>query len=413
MATRTTSPASWTSPPKPADEADRLVRLHQLNVLDSPPEAEFDQIVALASKVCGTTVSLVSLIDADRQWFKARLGLDLQETSRDLSFCAYAILGKDLLVVPDATRDERFAENPLVTGPAGVRFYAGAPLVTSDGFALGTLCVVDGEPHRLSFDQLQALRALARQVTAQLELRHFAAVFNQVSHSRAEADRRVDELVTLVDAQLRGPLTDVRAYLDHLAAGGELEPEVAARAATAVQDHAVGLRTLVDDVLAVVGVDDGATLRMRRLDLSRLTTRAVEAVRPIAHAKGIWIVHQSGPELPVLVDPIRLEQALGHLLFAAVKYTPDGGRIQVATGAESGPAVRIEDLDAPDGAHPHLFEHLHRVISRGEDPEGTDRGLTVTKQILDIHHATLTMSDRPGEGTSLHVVFPAAPELVS
>src|SRR5919107_4963489 len=144
--------------PLPANETDRIAALYALGVLDSAPEKDFDDIVALASHVCDVPMSLVSLIDTDRQWFKARIGTDLTETSRELSFCAHAILGKDLLVVPDARQDARFADNPAVTVDGGVRFYAGAPLVTTEGFGLGTLCVVDSEPRRLGVEKLQALR---------------------------------------------------------------------------------------------------------------------------------------------------------------------------------------------------------------------------------------------------------------
>src|ERR1044071_9710501 len=115
--------------PLPSNETDRLAALYALGVLDTEAEKDFDDIVALASNVCGVPMSLVSLIDTDRHWFKARVGSDLTETTRDMSFCAHAILGKDLLVVPDAMEDARFADNPAVQGKGGIRFYAGAPLV--------------------------------------------------------------------------------------------------------------------------------------------------------------------------------------------------------------------------------------------------------------------------------------------
>ena len=127
--------------PLPTNEADRLAALYELDILDSAPEKDFDDIVALASSVCGVPMSMVTLIDADRQWFKARVGTDLTETPRDLSLCSHAILGKDLMVVPDTAEDPRLANHPAVIGGQGVRFCAWAPLITSDGFALGTLCV--------------------------------------------------------------------------------------------------------------------------------------------------------------------------------------------------------------------------------------------------------------------------------
>ncbi|HWH00191.1 MAG TPA: GAF domain-containing sensor histidine kinase [Pilimelia sp.] len=394
-------------PPEPADEPARLRALHELNVLDTPPEPDFDHIVALAARICGVPMSLVSLVDADRQWFKARLGVDQAEVSRDASFCAYAILGRDLMVVPDATRDARFADNPAVTVNPGVRFYAGAPLVTTDGYPLGTLCVVDAEPRRLTVDQLRALRALARQVTAQLELRHLATTLRRASDRLHAFERRIDDFAGLAAGELRAPLTGVRAYLARLAGGEEPDPDLAEAVRAAARRHAPALSRLVDDLLMVAGAEGEPGLRMRQVDLTRLTERAVQAVRPIANAKQVWMLHQPGPDLPVLADPVRLEQALMHLLFAAVKYTPEGGRVQVATEVEAGPAVRVEDLDSPDGARPDLFEHFYYgAIAQPPGTAGPDQGLAVTKQILDVHHATLALSDRPGKGTSLHVVFP-------
>ena len=156
----------------PLQETERLRALHDYDVLDTPPEPAFDELAALAARICGTPISLVTFIDRDRQWFKARHGVDLAETPRDVSFCAHAVARPDeLLIVPDATLDPRFAANPFVTGDPGVRFYAGVPLCTLAGQALGTLCVIDRQPRTLSPNQLEALRVLGRQVVAQLELR--------------------------------------------------------------------------------------------------------------------------------------------------------------------------------------------------------------------------------------------------
>jgi signal transduction histidine kinase len=397
--------------PLPVNETERLATLYGLNVLDSPPEKDFDDIVALAAAVCGVPMSLVSLIDTDRQWFKASVGTDLVETSRDLSFCAHAILGRDLLVVPDARQDPRFADNPAVAREGGVRFYAGAPLVTTDGYALGTLCVVDSRPRRLDVEQLQALRALARQVTSQLELRRYAVALANTTARLQELERRKDELAALVGGELRAPLRLMDAYLDGLGRTGHHDLEAADLVGRAAAAHVRGLRDLLDHLLRMAEAGSGAdSLHMREIDLTRLTQRAVEAVRPIAATKQIWILNQAGgPSLPIIADPVRLEQVLMHLLFAAVKYTPPGGRVRVGTEIESGPAVRLDDMDLADGVRPDLFPHLYYgAIANPSDAAGPDRGLAVAKRILDAHHATVALSDRPGDGTSLHVVFPHA-----
>ncbi|MBL7714432.1 MAG: PAS domain S-box protein [Bdellovibrionales bacterium] len=157
------------SPKKPKNEAQRLKALQALNILDTLPEPDFDEITFLASQICGTPVALISLVDENRQWFKSKWGLSGDETARDVSFCGHAILESSPLVVADAKQDARFSDNPLVTGEPHVQFYAGAPLLSPDGFAIGTVCVIDSKPKNLSQDQVRALQTLSKQVTRILE----------------------------------------------------------------------------------------------------------------------------------------------------------------------------------------------------------------------------------------------------
>ncbi len=181
--------------PLPPNEAGRLSALRRYDVLDTQPEPAFDDLTRLAAQICGTPISLITLLDESRQWFKSRTGLDTLETPRDVSFCSHTILQSDLLVVEDASGDDRFADNPLVASAAGFRFYAGIPLVTPDGFALGTLCVIDRQPRRLTSLQAGALSTLSRQVMTQLELRrHLAELARTVDqHQRTEERLRISE----------------------------------------------------------------------------------------------------------------------------------------------------------------------------------------------------------------------------
>jgi PAS domain S-box-containing protein len=174
------------------NEEARLAALQQYNILDTAPEQDYDDFTCLASMICGTPVSLISLIDSDRQWFKSRIGFDQPETTREVSFCARAIHDTSVYIVPDASKHAEFADNPLVTGGPHIRFYAGAPLVTPEGQAIGTLCVIDNKPRELTQEQKDALQSLARQVMAQLELRRSVSKLEKAS----EEQRRTMEALS-------------------------------------------------------------------------------------------------------------------------------------------------------------------------------------------------------------------------
>src|SRR6516164_9783947 len=186
--------------PLPENEAVRLAALRSLGILDSEPELAYDELCSLAAHICQTPIALISLVDESRQWFKSRVGWTAGETPREVAFCAHTILQPDLLVVPDASADQRFANNPLVTSPPRIRFYAGAPLVTAEGHALGTLCVIDHKPRELTAEQTRALRALGHQVVAQLRLRKQLAEQIRINAEREHAEaelRKANERVAL------------------------------------------------------------------------------------------------------------------------------------------------------------------------------------------------------------------------
>jgi GAF domain-containing protein len=209
------------SAPIAKNEKHRLKVLWQYSVLDTVPEEIFDDLTELAARICEAPIALITLVDKTRQWFKSKVGIDIKETSRDISFCAHAIKQPELFIIADATKDARFARNPLVTSEPKVRFYAGAPLVSPDGYALGTLCVIDKVPRELRPHQEQSLRILARHVMSQLELRRRALELAEVNRAR---DRIQQDL-----EQARSELADALAELRRRKKAEAAQPRVSAK----------------------------------------------------------------------------------------------------------------------------------------------------------------------------------------
>ena len=187
-------------PATPADEPARLQCLLTTNLLDSTPDERFDRITRLAQNYFNVPITMVSLVDKERQWFKSKLGTDMNETPRDVSFCGHAILGSDVFLIPDAHTDERFADNPLVVGPPNISFYAGIPLAGYDGSKIGTLCIVDTSPRNLSSDEIAVMRDLADCVEAEIALIH-------AKQTATKLTEREERLRAVIEAIGDGELT--------------------------------------------------------------------------------------------------------------------------------------------------------------------------------------------------------------
>lgn len=197
-------------PPIPENESQRLEALKSYQILDTLPEQGFDEITLIASEICQTPISLVSLIDNDRQWFKSNKGLEVSQTPKELAFCAHAILEPEkVMIVKDAYNDERFADNPLVTGNPKVIFYTGVPLINPEGYALGTLCVIDHKARELNNTQILALKALANQVVAQLELKKKVTELNVAKLQLEEANQYLEKFAVMAAHDIRNPLTNI------------------------------------------------------------------------------------------------------------------------------------------------------------------------------------------------------------
>ena len=190
--------------PALSTDAARLAALDRYAILDTDPEQSFDDLVILASYICKTPIALLSLLDDHRQWFKSTVGVQVRETPLEMSICAHAIKQEDLFIVPDTLQDTRFRENPMVVGEPHIRFYAGAPLINEDGFALGTLCVLDRQPRELDLEQKQALKSLRQLALKQMELRRNLQLLKDALNDRTrEEHARELELKRLEEKLVR------------------------------------------------------------------------------------------------------------------------------------------------------------------------------------------------------------------
>ncbi|MEA2323434.1 MAG: hypothetical protein QOD81_3284 [Solirubrobacteraceae bacterium] len=393
-------------PPRPFRELERLTALRSYELMDTPPEDVFDDLTALAAQICGTPVSLVTLIDAERQFYKSRVGVDGTETPRDSSFCAHAINDDGLFVVPDATRDPRFSNNPDVVGGLGIRFYAGAPLVTPDGLGIGTLCVIDRVPRDLTPEQERSLRALSRAVMAHIELRRQNARLRDL-------DRLKDHFVAVISHELRTPLTSIRGYLELLLAGDAGALNDTQRRFVGVADRNAGrLERLVGDLFFIARVDEGRVqIDATATDIAALAHEAVEAARPVAEAKDIALSVSAGAVPPLVGDPGRLAQMLDNLVSNAIKFTPAGGRVDLRVHAADG-AVTVEVQDTgtgiPASEIPLLFGRFYRAQSAMDDGiPGTGLGLGIAKAIAEAHGGIIAVQSTVGAGTRFTVKLPA------
>ena len=309
----------------PDHATERLDELRRYQILDTESELAYDDLVQLASYICETPIALISLVDADRQWFKARVGLETQETPIEQSFCAHAIAHSGLFIVPDAQADPRFAHNELVTGDPRIRFYAGAPLTTSQGYALGTICVIDVEPRELAPAQLQALEALSRQTIAQMELKLRVTELKKSKEALGVAhdglERRVAERTAELEQANRG-----------------LQAEIARRKAAesslqfqATHDELTGLanRSLLYEHLrrSMNECPPDQSLALLLLDLDRFK----EINDAFGHGYGDDVLRRLSPRLRKALGEAALIARLGGDEFAVVlKDTDEADALRMA-----------------------------------------------------------------------------------
>lgn len=390
------------------NEKARLEELDAYRVLDTPAEKAYDDITYLASQICEAPIALVSLVDKERQWFKSRVGLDATETSRDLAFCAHAINEPtELFVVGDASNDVRFAMNPLVTSDPNIRFYAGAPLTTASGNAMGTLCVIDRVPRQLDEQQTASLQALARMVVAHMELRR--------ARDRAEAADH-DKLLFLANMshEIRTPLNAILGLSEVISVEmlGPIGDDRYREYASDINESGEHLLALVDDILDLSRIEaNELTLDESIVRLDQPIEAAIRMLTLRAEDKGVRLHHDIPATLPkVRIDERRLRQVIINLVTNAIKFTPEGGGVSItaASSADGGIELKVSDdgigMSAADIEK--ALTPFGQVSNHASAELGNGLGLPITKRLVEAHQGVFELRSSPSKGTTVAITLP-------
>lgn len=394
----------------PENEFARLENLRHYNILDSDREQEYDDLTFIASQICGAPVSMISLIDKDRQWYKSTLGIDpgLQETGRDIAFCAHTILDpENPTVVKDMRNDERFSDNPFVAGDPRAVFYAGVPLLTSEGYALGTICVLDLQPRELTEEQLDALRRLSQQVVKLLELR-LALQQTETKHGQLEqAHNNLKEFCQLVAHDLKAPLRSIQQYTALLKDDHQNDlNEDGQKMLGTLGELSVDAKEMVQGVLRYSMAINSLENNKERVDLSALVETLNKRLQPSASC----CVEFVGPVRYLQTSPLAIEHILQNLIGNALKFGDKTETVVRVGCAKSGNKYEISVKDNGPGV---AQEEQKKIFSMfystavSKDEEGQGVGLTIVKRMAEMLGGTVCLSSAIGVGSVFTVSIEA------
>jgi signal transduction histidine kinase len=391
------------------DDEARLAALRSYQVLDRPRPVVLDDLTRLAATMFDTPMAAVSLIDRDRQWFAGSVGLSDAQTSIDVSFCRHVVPTRRPLIVPDATRDTRFADYPNVVGEPGIRFYAGAPIIDEDGHVLGAMCVIDDKPHEVSDRQVETLTTFAGQAAGHLSALRNRLRVADLGDELARSSAKEDDLVATITHELRTPVAAIQGYLELLGDQEELAPY--RRLIDPIHRNGQRLVSMVDHLLAGTRPAEAPLAAASGLvDLDTVVAAAVNTCRPLITLRG-------GPfavltDTPVLVraDLSRLAHAVEQLLRNALLFTPADRPVVIRTTPGPQPVIEVADagVGIPADELPLVMERFQRGRhAREQAVPGIGLGLTIARSVVESHGGTLTLTSTP-EGTVARITLPGS-----
>ncbi|WP_375580528.1 GAF domain-containing sensor histidine kinase [Marivirga tractuosa] len=398
-------------PEIPDNEKERLRELRRLNILDSEQEKDFDELVGLASIICGVPISLVTLIDDDRQWFKSKKGLAVDSTARDVSFCGHAINSDEIFVIENAVADERFYDNPLVTGDPNIRFYAGMPIKSENGFNLGTLCVIDSKPKKLSDHQIKALKILGGQASKLIELRDKKNEL-EIKNDKLEALNQLNNRITsIISHDLKGPINSLRAYMNSNYIDAN-KPEDLAQLFPLVKNNLNSLNELVENLLEWSRSTND--VNFIEINIKDLVFEVCYLFEVNALEKNIKLKCEINNELEVLADIAMLRFIIRNLINNGIKFT-ENGEVAVESEKTVDNKVRIKVIDSGVGISKELLDRIKlkdkKVSTKGtRNEKGTGLGLQLVREFLSIHKSELKIESEEKKGSVFSFTLPLAPK---